>query len=134
MRLKDQVAIVTGAGRGIGVAIAKGLAREGAAVVVNYSRSATEAAEVVRDIHGAGGIAVAVQADVKELADHDRLVSAALGRFVSATIICVPRGLRHRPIYGRALPQDPLAAAAPGFPTPSPDREPAPVKPARAES
>jgi glucose 1-dehydrogenase len=96
MRLKDQVAIVTGAGRGIGVAIAKGLAREGAAVVVNYSRSATEAAEVVRDIHGAGGIALAVQADVKELADHDRLVSAALGSFGRLDILVNNAGIEFR--------------------------------------
>jgi len=96
MRLKDQVAIVTGAGRGIGVAIAKGLAREGAAVVVNYSRSATEAAEVVRDIHEAGGNAVAVQADVKELADHDRLVSAALGSFGRLDILVNNAGIEFR--------------------------------------
>ena len=55
MRLKGLVAIVTGAGRGIGAALARGLAREGAAVVVNYSRSAAAAEKVAGEIVAAGG-------------------------------------------------------------------------------
>ncbi len=98
MRLKDRVAIVTGAGRGIGRAIALGFAREGAALVVNYSRSVGPAQELVGLIQEAGGKAVAVQADVKELAEHDRLVSAALERFGSLNILVNNAGIEiHEP-------------------------------------
>lgn len=64
MRLKDKAAIVTGAGKGIGAAIARRLAQEGCAVAVNYARDETAARQVVQDIEEAGGKAVAVQADV----------------------------------------------------------------------
>lgn len=81
MRLTDRVAIVTGAARGIGRAIALGLAREGAAVVVNDVRSDDSAADVARTIRASGGRAVAVRADVRDLEEHDRLVSAAVEEF-----------------------------------------------------
>lgn len=77
----NRVAIVTGASRGIGRAIAIGLAREGASVVVNYVSKAAAADEVVNEICAAGGKAVAVQADVGDLAQHERLVAAARERF-----------------------------------------------------
>ncbi len=96
MRLKNQAAIVTGAGRGIGVAIARGLAREGAAVVVNYSRSAAEAERVAADIVAAGGKAVAVQADVQKLAEHDRLIAAVLDHFGGLNILVNNAGLEYR--------------------------------------
>ncbi len=64
MLLKDRVAVVTGAGTGLGRAIAVRLAAEGAAVVVNYHSSADGAGEVVTTIERAGGHAIAVQADV----------------------------------------------------------------------
>src|SRR5690606_8082120 len=64
MRLKDKTAIVTGAGKGIGAAIARRLAQEGCAVAVNYTRDEAAARQVVQDIEQAGGKAVAVQADV----------------------------------------------------------------------
>jgi glucose 1-dehydrogenase len=96
MRLRDQIAIVTGAGRGIGAALAKGLAREGAAVVVNYSRSAAAAESVVRDIVAAGGNAVAVQANVSKLGDHERLVSAAVQSFGQLNIVVNNAGIEFR--------------------------------------
>lgn len=96
MKLKDRVAIVTGAGRGIGAALARGLAREGAAVVVNYSRSAAEAKRVVHGIEKADGKAVAVQVDVKDLTAHERLVSAALDNFGHVDILVNNAGIEFR--------------------------------------
>jgi NAD(P)-dependent dehydrogenase (short-subunit alcohol dehydrogenase family) len=75
------VAIVTGASRGIGSAIAVELARQGHAVVVNYLRSADAAQEVVRQIQGSGGQAIAVRGDVGQSNDRGQLIAAALGEF-----------------------------------------------------
>ena len=71
--LSERSSVVTGASRGIGRAIALRLARDGAAVVVNYAGNAAAAAEVVSEIEQAGGRALAVQADVSKAADVTRL-------------------------------------------------------------
>jgi len=68
-KLKGKVAVVTGASKGIGAAIAKALAAEGAAVVVNYASSKAGAEAVVNEIVKAGGKAVAVGGDVSKAAD-----------------------------------------------------------------
>jgi 3-oxoacyl-[acyl-carrier protein] reductase len=72
-KLSNKVAIVTGASKGIGAGIAKGLAAEGAAVVVNYASSKEGADRVVAEIVGKGGKAVAVQGDVSKVSDVQRL-------------------------------------------------------------
>ena len=77
-RLKDKTAVITGASRGIGRAIAQLFASHGAHVVVNYKRSKAMASEVVREIEVDGGRAVAVQADVSKADDIDRLFETAL--------------------------------------------------------
>jgi 3-oxoacyl-[acyl-carrier protein] reductase len=72
-KLTGKVAIVTGASKGIGAGIAKGLGAEGAAVVVNYASSRAGADRVVAEITDKGGKAIAVQGDVSKSADVKRL-------------------------------------------------------------
>jgi 3-oxoacyl-[acyl-carrier protein] reductase len=72
-KLTNQVAVVTGASKGIGAGIAIALAAEGASVVVNYASSKEGADRVVKEIIGKGGKAIAVQADVSKAADITRL-------------------------------------------------------------
>jgi 3-oxoacyl-[acyl-carrier protein] reductase len=75
--LKGKVAVVTGASRGIGRGIAERLATQGARVVVNYTKRAEEAKKVVAGIEGSGGTAVAVQADMGNVAGVRRLFQEA---------------------------------------------------------
>jgi 3-oxoacyl-[acyl-carrier protein] reductase len=80
-KLKNKVAVVTGASKGIGAGIAKGLAAEGAAVVVNYASSKEGAEAVVAEIAKNGGKAVAIQGDVAKASDVERIFAETTKAF-----------------------------------------------------
>jgi len=86
-KLKNKVAVVTGASKGIGASIAKHFAAEGAKVVVNYASSKEGADKVVKAITDNGGIAIAVQADVSNEADVTRLFEETQKAFGTLDIL-----------------------------------------------
>ncbi len=88
-----KTAIVTGASGGIGRAVAVRLARDGFAVVVNYAGNAARAEEIVAEIKAAGGQAIAVQADVTNVADVGRLFQEALGTFDRVDVVVNSAGI-----------------------------------------
>ncbi len=92
-KLQNKVAIVTGASKGIGASIAKHLAGEGAAVVVNYASSKEGADCVVAEIDGSGGRAVAVQANVAKQAEIERLFAEAKKAFGRVDILVNNAGI-----------------------------------------
>lgn len=92
-KLSGKVAIVTGASKGIGAAIAKHLAAEGAAVVVNYSSSKEGAERVVSEITKKDGKAIAVQANVSKKVDIERLFSEARKAFGRLDILVNNAGI-----------------------------------------
>jgi 3-oxoacyl-[acyl-carrier protein] reductase len=91
--LSGKVAIVTGASKGIGAGIAKGLAAAGAAVVVNYASSREGAERLVADIAREGGKAIAVKADVSKAADVQRLFDETKKAFGSLDILVNNAGI-----------------------------------------
>jgi 3-oxoacyl-[acyl-carrier protein] reductase len=92
-KLAGKVAVVTGASKGIGAAIAKQLAAEGAAVVVNYASSKAGADKVVADITSAGGKAIAVQGSVAKKADVERLFAETKKAFGHTDILVNNAGI-----------------------------------------
>jgi 3-oxoacyl-[acyl-carrier protein] reductase len=92
-KLSGKVAVVTGASKGIGASIAKALAAEGAAVVVNYASSKTGADALVQAITESGGRALAVQGDVSKAEQAQGVIEAAVGAFGGLDVLVNNSGL-----------------------------------------
>jgi 3-oxoacyl-[acyl-carrier protein] reductase len=92
-KLSGKVAVVTGASKGIGASIAKHLAAEGAAVVVNYATSKAGADKVVAEITSSGGKAIAVQADVAKKTEIDRMFAKTKAAFGQLDILVNNAGI-----------------------------------------
>src|SRR6202140_1720482 len=99
-RLKGKVAVVTGASKGIGAAIAEHLAAEGAAVVVNYASSKAGADAVVKRITQRDGRAIAVQADVAKVEDIRRLFAETKKAFGTLDILVNNAGVYEFAVLG----------------------------------
>jgi 3-oxoacyl-[acyl-carrier protein] reductase len=105
-KLKNKVAVVTGAAKGIGASIAKHFAAEGAKVVVNYASSKEGADNVVKEITNKGGIAIAVQGDVSNEADVTRLFDETKKAFGTLDILV------NNAVFQQFLPVEQASVAA----------------------
>lgn len=106
MKLSGRVALVTGASRGIGRAVALALAAEGAAVAVHYRSSEAEALAVVREITDAGGAGVAVQADVSDYEQARTMVQQTLSALGDLHILVNNAGIARDGLIFHMEPQD----------------------------
>ncbi|HTP45125.1 MAG TPA: glucose 1-dehydrogenase [Candidatus Acidoferrum sp.] len=105
-KLEGKVAVVTGASKGIGAAVAKELASEGASVVVNYASSKDGADRVVGEIKSQGGKAIAVQADVAKKADIERLFAETKKAFGRVDILINNAGIYEFAGIGEITPEN----------------------------
>ncbi len=95
IRLDGKVALITGAGRGLGAGFAKMLAERGAAVILNYATSAKPALATVAEIEKAGGKAVAIQANVAKVPEVEKLFEEAIKAFGKLDIVINNAGMEH---------------------------------------
>ncbi|MCB2409162.1 SDR family NAD(P)-dependent oxidoreductase [Hymenobacter lucidus] len=98
--LAGKVAVVTGASRGIGHAIAQRLSKDGATIVVNYAQNRAKAEELVATLAANGGQAIAVQADLGNLADVRRLFEQTQAQFGRLDILVNNAGIGGEPAFG----------------------------------
>lgn len=103
--LKDKVALVTGASRGIGKAAAIALVNQGAKVVVNYARSSEAAEAIVQEITAAGGEAIALQADVSQAEQVDNLIKQTLDKFGRIDVLVNNAGITKDTLLLRMKPE-----------------------------
>ncbi|MEO1691043.1 MAG: 3-oxoacyl-[acyl-carrier-protein] reductase [Cyanobacteria bacterium J06631_6] len=103
--LKDKVVIVTGASRGIGKAAALALVTQGAKVVVNYARSSDAAEATVQEITAAGGEAIAVQADVSQADQVDKLIKTTIEQFGRIDVLVNNAGITKDTLLLRMKPE-----------------------------
>ncbi len=96
MRLRDKVAVVTGSSSGIGKAVAKAFAREGAAVVIDYHGNPEPAQNMVESIEAEGGRAVAVGADVSKEREAEKLIDTAMSQFGAVDILVNNAGIEQK--------------------------------------
>lgn len=104
--LPDQVAIVTGASRGIGRAVALALASEGAKIVVNYASSSEAAQQVADEIVAAGGSGIALQADVSKADRVDALMNTVMEKWNRVDILVNNAGITRDTLLLRMKPED----------------------------
>ncbi len=103
--LKDKVAVITGASRGIGKAAALALVSQGAKVVINYARSSDAAEATVKQITDAGGEAIAVQADVSQSTEVDNLIKITLEQFGRIDVLVNNAGITKDTLLLRMKPE-----------------------------
>lgn len=106
IRLDERIALVTGGSRGIGRAIALSLASTGATVIVNYRGNQAAADETVSAIESAGGKAVAIQADVANAEDVDRLFKEVMDRFGRIDVLVNNAGITRDTLMLRMKDED----------------------------
>jgi len=105
-QLRDKIAVVTGASRGIGRAVAMALAAEGAKVAINYARSNTAAEQVVAEISAMGGDAIALQADVSQADQVDNLFKAVTDKWKRIDVLINNAGITRDTLLLRMKPEE----------------------------
>ncbi|WP_254564304.1 3-oxoacyl-[acyl-carrier-protein] reductase [Oscillatoria sp. HE19RPO] len=105
-RLRDRVAVVTGASRGIGRATAVALAAEGAKIAINYASNSTAADQLVEEITAAGGEATAIQADVSKVDSVDALIKTVTDQWGRIDILVNNAGITRDTLLLRMKPED----------------------------
>ena len=106
MKLKDKIALITGASRGIGKATALLFAKEGAKIIVNYNKSKEKANEVVEDIKNAGSDAIAVKCDISKEEEVKKMVDESIKKFGKIDILVNNAGIVYDiPLFEKTVDQ-----------------------------